>query len=379
MQRFDRYMLSQLLTLFGFFALILVLVFWINKAVRLFDTLIASGHAARTFLEFSTLILPATIALILPIAAFAAAIYVTNRLVADLELIVLQASGRAPLRLMRPVLMFGLLVALMMSLLTHVLVPNSQARLHQREAEIARNIAAQLLSEGEFLHPRTGITIYIRRIAADGRLEDVFLSDLRDPENSYIYTSENAYLVTTGEATKLVMVTGLAQAVRRQDQRMSVTSFADFSLDISSLLTRATTARHRIGDLPTRRLIDAAYGDRDLPRTSPGRLALELHSRFAEAAFCLIAALVGFATLISGRFNRLGAWPQIGLGFLLLVLLKLLESLVTPVVLERAALWPLLYLPTGFGALGIALLLHRATRGGRHGRWPSPRRRSLPA
>lgn len=379
MQRFDRYMLSQLLTLFGFFALILVLIFWINKAVRLFDTLVSSGHATRIFLEFSTLILPATIALVLPIAAFAAATYVTNRLMADSELTVLLASGRAPLRLMRPVLVFGLLVALMMSLLTHVLVPGSQARLHQRQAEVARNIATQLLSEGEFLHPRTGITVYIRRIAPDGRLEDVFLSDLRDPGNSYVYTSENAYLVTTGTTTKLVMVTGLAQAVHRQDQRMSVTSFADFSFDISSLLTRATTARHRIGDVPTRRLIDAGPGQAGLPKTSPGQLALELHSRFAGAAFALVAALVGFATLIGSRFDRLGAWPQVVRGFLLLVLLKLLESLVTPLVLEQAALWPLLYLPGGLGAVAVAVLLQRTSRGRDHGLLLARRRRSLPA
>ncbi len=35
MSKFDRYMLSQLMTLFGFFALILVSVYWINRAVSL--------------------------------------------------------------------------------------------------------------------------------------------------------------------------------------------------------------------------------------------------------------------------------------------------------------------------------------------------------
>ena len=39
MSRFDRYLLSQLVALFGFFALILVSVYWVNRAVGLFDRL----------------------------------------------------------------------------------------------------------------------------------------------------------------------------------------------------------------------------------------------------------------------------------------------------------------------------------------------------
>ena len=73
MARFDRYMLSQLMVLFGFFALVLVSVYWVNRAVILFDRLIADGHSAGVFLEFTVLSLPRVIGLVLPMAAFAAA------------------------------------------------------------------------------------------------------------------------------------------------------------------------------------------------------------------------------------------------------------------------------------------------------------------
>ena len=53
--KFDRYMLSQLLVLFGFFSLVLVAVFWINRAVVLFDRLIGDGQTALVFLEFTAL------------------------------------------------------------------------------------------------------------------------------------------------------------------------------------------------------------------------------------------------------------------------------------------------------------------------------------
>ena len=65
-------MLSQLLVFFGFFALVLVAVFWINRAVQLVDRLISDGQTALVFLEFTALGLPRLITTVLPIAAFAA-------------------------------------------------------------------------------------------------------------------------------------------------------------------------------------------------------------------------------------------------------------------------------------------------------------------
>ena len=92
----DRYVLSQLLVLFGFFALVLVAIFWINRAVILFDTLIGDGQTALVFLEFTALGLPRLVATVLPIATFAASVYVTNRMSGESELTVLQAAGSGP-------------------------------------------------------------------------------------------------------------------------------------------------------------------------------------------------------------------------------------------------------------------------------------------
>ncbi|MDZ4136306.1 MAG: LptF/LptG family permease, partial [Paracoccaceae bacterium] len=104
MAKFDRYLLSQLLTLFGFFSLILVAIYWINRAVGLFDKLIGDGQTAMVFLEFSILTLPNVIRLVLPISAFVATVYVINRLTQESELVVMQATGFSAFRLARPVL-----------------------------------------------------------------------------------------------------------------------------------------------------------------------------------------------------------------------------------------------------------------------------------
>ena len=251
MARFDRYLLSQLMVLFGFFALILVAVYWVNQAVRLFDTLIADGHSALVFLEFSALTLPKVIGQVLPLAAFAAAVAVTNRLSSESELTVMQATGFSPWRLARPVLVFGVLVAVMLSVLTHVLIPSSLQQLREREAEIAGSVTARLLRDGTFLHPTRGVTFYIREITPEGELQDIYLSDRRDAERVVTYTATRAYLVREGEATLLVMVDGMAQVLGSAAQTLSTTNFADFSYDVSPLVRQARDVSPQVRSMST--------------------------------------------------------------------------------------------------------------------------------
>jgi lipopolysaccharide export system permease protein len=355
-------MLSQLMVLFGFFALVLVSIFWINQAVRMFDKLIGDGQPAWVFFEFTALTLPAVIGGMLPIAAFAAAVYVIHRLSSDSELTVVQATGYSPWRLARPVLVFGGIVALMMSILAHLLIPNSLSQLRLREDEVSRNVTAQLLTAGEFLHPAPGITFYIREITPDGELRDVFLSDRRDPRRAVTYTSSRAYLLQDSSGTRLVMVTGLAQIVQQPEQTLFTTHFEDFSHDVSSLISRDAINLDKVTFVGTVAMMRDPQAVAARTGAAPGAVMAELHGRFTAALMCLVAALVGFATLLVGAFSRFGVWRQVLVAFGLLVGLKVIESAVIGPVLARAALWPLLYLPPLAGLVLTVVLMWLAQR-----------------
>ncbi len=364
MARLDRYMLSQLLLLFGFFALVLVALFWINRAVVLFDRLIGDGQSALVFLEFTALGLPRLITTVLPIATFAGAVYVTNRMTSESEMTVLQSTGSSPWRLARPVLVYGLCVACMMSVLSHFLVPMAQSQLTQRETEISQNVTAGLLREGRFLHPTQKVTFYTRAIDPDGVLRDVFLSDRRNPAEGVIYTAAEAYLVRNGTGTTLIMVDGLAQRLNRTDKRLATAKFRDFSFDISALVSAEEDSRKSVPDLTTPQLI-AGWGalvDRD--DVNRGIIAEEVHSRFAQSIFCVITALVGFSTLLTAGFSRFGVWREIAIAFALLIAIDGFRGTLVDTVRGDAGLWPLLYLPSLIGALLITAMLGHAAHPG---------------
>jgi lipopolysaccharide export system permease protein len=367
-QRFDRYALSQLLVLFGFFALVLVAIFWVNRAVVLFDELISDGHSAQIFLEFSVLSLPAVIARILPLATFAAAVYVTNRLASESELTVLQAVGFSNWRLARPVLVFGLFIATMMLILSHVLVPKSLERLQQRELEIAGSISAKLMREGQFLHPSDGVTFYIRDSAPTGELTDVLLSDRRSDKREVIYTADTAYLVKDDEGPKIVMVSGIAQTLTHETGQLSTTNFSNLTYDISAMVAPPKKKRRKIKFIPTPELLGDPAAISKETNESIGEILEEAHLRFQQPLLCIVAALIGYATLVAGGFSRTGSSTQIILAIFLIVLVEFSKGMVTEPVRDNAALWPMVYLPPLFGAGIVALLLWVSSRRFRKGK-----------
>jgi lipopolysaccharide export system permease protein len=355
--RFDRYLLSQLLALFGFFSLVLVAVYWINRAVGLFDQLIGDGQSALVFLEFSLLTLPNVIRLVLPISAFAATVYVANRLMAESELVVMQATGFSAFRLARPVLWFGLIVAAMMLILMHVLVPASRATLASRSAEISANVTARFLNDGQFMHPGAGITLYIREITANGELRDMFLADDRADDNRVTYTAARALLVRGDTGPKLIMFDGMAQTVTKATARLSVTRFADFTYDLGALISVGDNTGRTLEELSTMALlrVDPSL----IAETGESRAAFlyEAHSRFATPFLATAAALIGFASLLLGGFSRFGLWRQIIFAVVMLIAVQTLNTLAASAGLRSDARWGLAYVAPVFGlALGVFLL-----------------------
>ncbi|SFP47169.1 LPS export ABC transporter permease LptF [Tranquillimonas alkanivorans] len=355
-------MLSQLMRLFGFFSLVLVLVYWVNRAVSLFDRLIANGHSAAVFLEFTALTLPNVIRLVLPVSAFAAAVYVTNRLSSESELVAVQATGYSPMRLARAVAVFGVIVAVLISVLMHVLVPVSSAQLRQRTAEISENATARLLTEGEFLHPSDGVTFYIREITPEGELRDIYLSDRRGDRRASTYTAERALLLRGDEGPRLVMFDGMIQSLRDETRQLATTTFRDFTFDLGSVLEMADPGPRRLREVGTLELLtapDAIARETDEDRAE---VLYEAHARFTQAVKGLVAPLLGFSILLVGGFSRFGLWRQILGAIFAISVFEFLDNAAADAAQRGPGMWPLLYLPGVVGVGAAVVILWQAGR-----------------
>ena len=303
MSKFDRYFFNQLLVSFLFFSIVLIAVFWVNKAVILFDKLISEGHSAAIFFEFSLLALPEAAALVFPISSFAAAVYVSNRLSNESEFVILRASGVSAGRLARPVLYFGVIIALVMIMITNVAIPLSKNQLNQREHEIGANLTAKLLREGRFLPPRATTTLFIEKIALDGELKNVFLSDRREPLTTRTYTAQSAYLLQQNGSNKLVLVNGMSQILSNETNQLSTTSFSDLTFDVGDYFSQSTTSRRKIDGFSTLEMLSNPAFVLLESGSSMGAFIENLNQRFHQPLLSLLSALIGFGA-IAGAGSR---------------------------------------------------------------------------
>ena len=358
MSRFDRYLFTQYFLMFGFFSLILLLIYWINKAIALFDNLISDGQTFLVFLEFSILTLPPIIPIVAPLAAFAAAIFVTNRLKNDSELTIIQATGFSPLRLSRAIFLFGLVVTIILLIISHYLIPKSNNILLKRQNEVASSLNAKLLKVGSFIHPQNGVTFYIGGISTSGVIEDVFVLDERNKDREIIVTSKSGYLITNNNNPILVLKDGIVQNYDLKSTNLSTIHFQDLSYDLTSWSVKERMSKSKL--LLTYSSFDL-FKDPELVSiltdSSPISVLEELHSRILTPLLALIAALIGFSALMIGDYSRFGASKQISVGIVILILIKLSESYGNELMLKSQGNWLALYLPVLIGILIFSFMM----------------------
>lgn len=326
MGRFDRYVFSQLLRVFGFFALVLVGVYWINRAAVLLDRYLTDGQGGGLVFQLTLLSLPSIMLLVLPVAGFVAAVYVTNRLHSDSELVVVQATGYSAVRLVRPFLAFGILLALLLSLLGHAIVPISMSRLAALEQELAEAISSRLIVPGAYQNPTDGVTVYVRSIEPDGTLMGLLVNDRRERDYETTYVAHRALLIRHEDGPRLVMFDGMAQTLNQVTERLSITEFEDFTVALNDLVSTPGQQRIDYRSLSTPVLLAASAETVAATGRSADALRREGNLRISQALLAIGAVVAGYAALMVGGFSRFGLSRQMIFAVLLVVGTKLVDN-----------------------------------------------------
>ena len=356
-QKLDRYIFKQLSLIFVFFLFVFTLIFWINRAIGLFDRLITDGHSSSTLFQFALLSLPSITTIVFPLACFAAVIFVTNRLKIDSEFTVLQSAGLSPWRLNKPYFIFGILCMLILGVFTTFVVPNTAKILHEKQLELDSSVSARLLKGGKFIHPFKGVTFYIKEIESDGTLLNVFLHDRRNKDEFLTYTATRAFLAKDENRTVLYMENGLIQTIGTSIKELSTTEFKSVAIDLSDAIKKGGNNTTYLSHVSTWLLIKNRQEVATSTRASAGSILLELHNRFHRPMFCFVAAILGFSSLLIGNYNRFGFGKQIALAVSIIVLIKITESYTTKLSLHNFLLWPLIYVPSLIGIISSVIFL----------------------
>lgn len=385
MRRLDSYILGQLLGAIGFFLLVFTGVVWLTQAVRLIDTVIASGQSAAVFLTFSALVMPQVLVIVLPLSAIGAALYAINKLYGESELVVMMASGLGPLGLLRPVAMFGALAGLAMAGVLIFLVPAGGSALADRTQAIRSDVAKALIVERQFLHPIPGITLFISDTSREGEMAGIFLNDQREFNRPITYSAEHALLVRDGMEARLVMRDGVALTLNERSQQINTVQFDQFVFDLSDLLKDQSTRIPRPSEYWVLDLLRPSEEMLARGRYTAGDFIAEGHYKLSMPLLSTIYPMIALVTILAGGYRRSGFGRRVIVAIGVAVILQVLTFTTKSQVQSHPSSWPVMYLPALLG-LGYVLILAR--RLSRPRRWhcapprpadiPGPPARTLP-
>tara|TARA_Y100001934_G_C12339493_1_gene769403 strand:- start:1392 stop:2210 length:819 start_codon:yes stop_codon:yes gene_type:complete len=258
----------------------------------------------------------------------------------------------------KPYLIFGLLGMVILGVFTTFVVPNTAKILHEKQKELDSSVSARLLKEGKFIHPLKGVTFYIQEIESDGTLLNVFLNDRRNKDEFLTYTATRAFLAKDENKTVLYMENGLIQTVGNLRNDLSTIEFKSVSIDLSDALTKKENNITHLSHVSTWLLINNKREVASVTKASYGSIVLELHNRIHRPMFFLVAAILGFSTLLMGNYNRFGFGKQIALAISIIVVIKITESYSIKLSLQNFLLWPLVYFPSLIGIISSILFLN---------------------
>jgi lipopolysaccharide export system permease protein len=324
--------------------------------------------------------LPSFLAHTLPMALLVAVLLVSGRMAGDMEVVAWKAAGVSLTRLLRPVLVAAVIVAVLTAAFTLVLTPLATRAFQNQLFKILQARAVSGLKERVFNTSFADLMLYVEDISpSQVALRGLIVSDERDPKVSRVITAREGRLLSD-EGSRRVTLRLLDGAVNEADmvpvstepgvaaddapaggaagtERYRHTAFAvyDMTVALESPLKRGGRREKPERDLGLRELRKRAA---DLSQDPAGRLPFvnELHKRFAFPLAAVVFAALGFPLAVrSPRGGRSVA--LVGALTILVTYYLLLTSLENLALRERLPVWLAIWGPNLlFGTLGAVLL-----------------------
>jgi lipopolysaccharide export system permease protein len=293
-------------TTLGSFATVLVSltgVIWITQALRGIDLMTSQGQTIVTFLGITSLIIPALVLIISPIALMIAIAHTLNKLATDSEIIVMNAAGFSPFRLFYPFFYATVVVAIMVAFIAAYLAPDGMRRIKQWDAEITADVLTNILLPGRFAQLDQNLTIRIRERQPGGVLAGIFVDDRRDPKERVTIIADHGTVLRNETGSYLILEDGNLERFEAGKRDPALVVFGRYAFDMSKFSTQGRDVTLGIRERYLWELFSPSPDD-PVFRQIPGQFRAELHDRLMAPIYPFAMAALTFAFLGAPRTTR---------------------------------------------------------------------------
>ncbi|MFL6839937.1 MAG: LPS export ABC transporter permease LptF [Bradyrhizobium sp.] len=298
----DRYIFRTTIASFALVLVSLTGVIWITQALRGIDLMTSQGQTIVTFLGITSLVIPALVLIIAPIALMIAISHTLNKLATDSEIIVMNAAGLSPFRLFRPFIYATCVVAFLVAFIGAYLAPDGMRRIKQWDAEITADVLTNILQPGRFAQLDQNLTIRIRERLPGGVLAGIFVDDRRDPKERVTIIADHGTVLKNESGSYLVLEDGNLERFEAGKRDPALVAFGRYAFDMSKFSNNRDVA---LG-MRERYLWELLAPPPDDPvyQQLSGQFRAELHDRFMAPIYPFAFAVLTFAFLGSPRTTR---------------------------------------------------------------------------
>jgi lipopolysaccharide export system permease protein len=348
----DRYIFRTTLASFAVVLVSLTGVIWITQALRGIDLMTSQGQTILTFLGITSLVIPALVLIISPIALMIAVSHTLNKLATDSEIIVMNAAGFSPIRLFRPFVFATFVVALMVAFIAAYLAPEGLRRIKQWDAEITADVLTNVLQPGRFAQLDQNLTIRIRERQPGGLLKGIFIDDRRDPKERVSIVADHGTVVKNEGGSFLILEDGNLERFEVGKRDPALVAFGRYGFDMSKFNQSHDVA---LG-IRERYLWELMFPEESDPiyKQLPGQFRAELHDRFMSPIYPFAFAALTFAFLGAPRTTRQSRNFSIG-GSILAVFGLRMAGFACSVMTVKSPLAASVQYLMLIGAIGISL------------------------
>jgi len=348
----DKYIFRTTLASFALVLVSLTGVIWITQALRGIDLMTSQGQTILTFLGITSLVIPALVLIIAPIALMIAISHTLNKLATDSEIIVMNAAGLSPYRLFRPFIYATCVVALLVAFIAAYLAPDGMRRIKQWDADITADVLTNILQPGRFAQLDTNLTIRIRERKPGGLLAGVFIDDRRDPKERVTIVADHGTVLKNASGSFLVLEDGNLQRFEVGKRDPALVAFGRYAFDMSKFNQSHDVA---LG-IRERYLWELMYPEENDPiyMQLPGQFRAELHDRFMAPIYPFAFAALTFAFLGTPRTTRQSRNFSIG-GSILAVFGLRMAGFACSVMAVKSPLAPLVQYLMLLAAIGAGV------------------------
>jgi len=202
-----RYILRELTGPLIFALSTLTALLLLQQVAKQFGNLVGKGLGWGVIGEFFLLSIPFIIAMTMPMAVLVAVLYAFSRLTAENEVTALRASGISVMRLVRPAIVFGGTLGLLMLVFNDQVLPRSNHRLRTLQTDIARKKPTFALREQVINEVMPG-KLFLRTSHIDeatDRMREVTIYNFDDPERRKTIYSDSGLMGMTPDQKDLQM------------------------------------------------------------------------------------------------------------------------------------------------------------------------------